>query len=75
QAERRRASLDSGDFPRRFALSLALKDAELVTSAEPALRVAAAARSWLAGAAEAGLGDADYSRVLEHILGEIRSST
>lgn len=75
QAERRRGLIESGDFPRRFALSLARKDAELVTAAEPGLRLAAAARSWLADAEEAGLGDADYSRVLEHVLEEIRRTT
>lgn len=75
QAERRRPAVESGDFPRRFALSLARKDAELVTSAEPGLRLAEAARSWLEDAEAAGLGDADYSRVLEHIVEEIRRTT
>ncbi len=73
QAERRRPSLESGDFPRRFALSLALKDAELVTGAAEAagrdLRLARAARSWLADAEAAGWGERDYSTVLERILG------
>ncbi|HYP22248.1 MAG TPA: NAD(P)-dependent oxidoreductase [Actinomycetota bacterium] len=75
QAERRRGPIESGEFPLRFALSLALKDADLVTTAGPELRLAAAARSWLAGAEAAGLGDADYSRVLTHIIDEIRRTT
>ncbi|HEX2058952.1 MAG TPA: NAD(P)-dependent oxidoreductase [Actinomycetota bacterium] len=71
QADRRRASLESGDFPLRFALALAHKDADLVAAAaEEAgadLRVAAAARSWVVEAEAAGLGESDYSRVLELI--------
>ena len=73
QADRRRASLESGDYPHRFALALALKDAELVgTAAEAAgidLRLAAAARSWLKDAVAAGWGPRDYSSVLELIAG------
>ena len=73
QAERRRASLESGDYPVRFALSLAVKDAGLVADAGAAarrdLRLAEAARSWLADALAAGWGDRDYSSVLERILG------
>ena len=75
QAERRRDALESGEFPRRFALSLALKDAELVVATGADVRVAEAARSWLAEAVEAGLGDEDYSRVLEHIAGRLRRTT
>lgn len=75
QAQRRRGPLESGEFPLRFALSLARKDADLVTAAGPELRLAAAARSWLAEAEVAGLGDADYSRVLTHIVDEIRRTT
>jgi 3-hydroxyisobutyrate dehydrogenase/2-hydroxy-3-oxopropionate reductase len=72
QAERRRPSLEGGDYPRRFALSLALKDAELVQAAAADARVdlklAPAARAWLAEAEAAGWGERDYSSVLEHIL-------
>lgn len=79
QAERRRGALETGDFPRRFALSLAVKDAGLVTTTAEAsgaeMRLAEAARSWLADAAAAGLGEADYSRVLEHILARVRRIT
>jgi 3-hydroxyisobutyrate dehydrogenase len=73
QAERRRASVESGEYPPRFALYLARKDAELVAAAAREagvdLRLTEAARSWLAEAEEAGLGDRDYSAVLARILG------
>jgi 3-hydroxyisobutyrate dehydrogenase-like beta-hydroxyacid dehydrogenase len=73
QAERRRASIESGEYPPRFSLSLARKDAELVAEAAGTagvdLRLVEAARSWLREAEEAGLGDADYSAVLSQILG------
>jgi 3-hydroxyisobutyrate dehydrogenase-like beta-hydroxyacid dehydrogenase len=78
QAERRRPSLEAGEYPRRFSLALARKDAELVAEAAASagvdLRLAEAARSWLREAEEAGLGDADYSTVLACIL-EARGST
>ncbi len=73
QAERRRPSIESGDYPSRFALSLARKDADLVLAAAAGasvdLRLAAAARSWLAEAEDAGAGERDYSFVLDHIIG------
>jgi 3-hydroxyisobutyrate dehydrogenase-like beta-hydroxyacid dehydrogenase len=68
QAERRRAAIDADDYPQRFALSLARKDAELVSAAAPDLRIAQAARSWLAEADDAGWGDRDYSAVLAWLL-------
>jgi 3-hydroxyisobutyrate dehydrogenase-like beta-hydroxyacid dehydrogenase len=72
QAERRRESIESGEYPPRFALYLARKDAELVAAAAREagvdLRLTEAARSWLAEAEEAGLGDRDYSAVLARIL-------
>jgi len=72
QAERRRESIESGEYPPRFALYLARKDAELVVAAAREagvdLRLTEAARSWLADAEEAGLGDRDYSAVLARIL-------
>ena len=74
QAERRRESIESGEYPPRFALYLARKDAELVVAAAREagvdLRVTEAARAWLADAEEAGLGDRDYSAVLARILGQ-----
>lgn len=72
QAERRRPSIEAGDYPARFSLSLARKDADLILDAAAALgadlRLGTAARSWLADADEAGWGDRDYSAVLAHIL-------
>jgi 3-hydroxyisobutyrate dehydrogenase-like beta-hydroxyacid dehydrogenase len=70
QAKRRRPSVESGEYPARFALSLARKDADLIleAGADLDLRVVEAAQSWLAEAEEAGLGEADYSAVLSRIL-------
>jgi 3-hydroxyisobutyrate dehydrogenase/2-hydroxy-3-oxopropionate reductase len=72
QAEKRRPSIESGEYPPRFSLALARKDADLVANAADEagldLRLAAAARSWLADAQAAGLGGADYSAVLAHVL-------
>jgi 3-hydroxyisobutyrate dehydrogenase-like beta-hydroxyacid dehydrogenase len=71
QAERRRPAIEADEYPPRFALSLARKDAELLTA--PAkdldLRVLEAARSWLADAEAAGRGRQDYSAVLAQISG------
>jgi 3-hydroxyisobutyrate dehydrogenase/2-hydroxy-3-oxopropionate reductase len=75
QAERRREPLTTGEFPRRFDLSLARKDAELVREAATATgvdaRVLTAAATWFAEAERAGLADEDYSTVLRRILGEV----
>jgi 3-hydroxyisobutyrate dehydrogenase-like beta-hydroxyacid dehydrogenase len=68
QAERRRPALEAGDYPPRFTLSLARKDADLVGAAAPELRIAQAARSWLVDADDAGWGDRDYSAVLGWLL-------
>jgi 3-hydroxyisobutyrate dehydrogenase-like beta-hydroxyacid dehydrogenase len=68
QAERRRAPLEGNDYPPRFPLSLARKDADLVAGADPELRLAQAARSWLADADDASWGDRDYSALLAWIL-------
>jgi 3-hydroxyisobutyrate dehydrogenase-like beta-hydroxyacid dehydrogenase len=72
QAERRRQAVETGDYAPRFALSLARKDADLIIDAAAEagvdVRVAAAARSWLAEAEAAGLGGLDYSAVLKKIL-------
>jgi 3-hydroxyisobutyrate dehydrogenase-like beta-hydroxyacid dehydrogenase len=72
QGERRRPVIEAMDFPKRFSLALARKDAELVVDAAGKsgldLPVAKAAHRWLAGADEAGLGEHDYSAVLAHIL-------
>ena len=72
QAERRRAAVESGDYPPRFALRLARKDADLILETAEKhgvdLRVVKGAQEWLADAEAAGLGDADYSAVLARIL-------
>jgi 3-hydroxyisobutyrate dehydrogenase-like beta-hydroxyacid dehydrogenase len=72
QAERRRPSIESGDYPTRFSLSLARKDADLIRDAAESvgaeLRLGAAARAWLAEAEAAGWGERDYSAMLAHIL-------
>ncbi len=72
QAERRRAATEQDGLPVRFALSLALKDAGLVSAAAVEggrdLRLLRAAESWLRQAEEAGRGGADYASVLREIL-------
>ena len=72
QAERRRQAVESGEYPRRFALSLARKDADLISAAADGagleLRVLAAARAWLADAEQAGWGERDYAEVIAAIL-------
>jgi 3-hydroxyisobutyrate dehydrogenase/2-hydroxy-3-oxopropionate reductase len=71
QAERRREPFESGEYPLRFALSLARKDADLISAAASAAgvsaKVAEAVAEWFAEAEQAGEGDADYSAVLSHI--------
>jgi 3-hydroxyisobutyrate dehydrogenase-like beta-hydroxyacid dehydrogenase len=73
QAERRRPSVESGEYPPRFKLSLARKDAALImeaaTGAGIELRVVPAAQTWLAEAEAAGWGERDYSSVLAWMLG------
>jgi 3-hydroxyisobutyrate dehydrogenase-like beta-hydroxyacid dehydrogenase len=72
-AERRRPSIEGGDYAKRFALALARKDSQLIVdAAEEAgvdVRLLDAARAWLAEADEAGFGDRDYSTVLAKIIG------
>jgi 3-hydroxyisobutyrate dehydrogenase-like beta-hydroxyacid dehydrogenase len=65
QAERRRPAVESGDYPPRFPLRLARKDADLIAEQGLDLRLAEAARSWLA---ETEDEDQDYSAVLARIL-------
>ena len=71
QAERRRRSIESGQYPARFSMSLARKDAELILEAAATtgldLRLGAAARTWFAEAGGEG-ADPDYSAVLARIL-------
>jgi 3-hydroxyisobutyrate dehydrogenase-like beta-hydroxyacid dehydrogenase len=68
QAERRRAAVEAGDYPARFPLVLARKDAGLVTDAAPELRIAQAARAWLADADDASWSERDYSALLAWVL-------
>lgn len=78
QAERRRAAIETGEYPVRFALSLARKDADLITEAAASsgldLRLATAARSWLAQAEQEGWGERDYSALLGYMLQSSRGS-
>jgi 3-hydroxyisobutyrate dehydrogenase len=68
QAKRRQASIEADEYPRRFALELAHKDAALITDAASArdvdLRVCAVAARWLADASAAGWGKRDYTAIL-----------
>lgn len=70
QSERRRPAIESGDYPRRFSLSLAKKDVDLLVEAASGfdLRMLEAARAWLTDAAAAGRADQDYSAVLAQII-------
>ena len=72
QATRRRPTVESGNYERRFALSLAVKDADLILAAASdaglEMRVTAAARTWFADALDAGRGDDDYSAVVAYVL-------
>jgi 3-hydroxyisobutyrate dehydrogenase-like beta-hydroxyacid dehydrogenase len=72
QAERRRPAVETGEYPPRFALYLARKDADLILEAAAKsgieLRLTTAADEWLADAENAGLGDEDYSAVLARIV-------
>jgi 3-hydroxyisobutyrate dehydrogenase/2-hydroxy-3-oxopropionate reductase len=70
QAERRRQAVESGDYPPRFTLSLARKDADLIVEAVAGAHspVLEAARGWLVEAEQAGRGAQDYSSVLAEML-------
>lgn len=71
QSERRREPFTTGEYPLRFTLSLARKDADLITAAAVGsdfeARVAEAVADWFAEAEQAGAGEADYSAILRHI--------
>ena len=73
QAGRRRPAVESGEYePARFTVSLARKDAELISGAAAAagieLRLAPAVREWFAEADKAGRSEQDYSAVLAQML-------
>jgi 3-hydroxyisobutyrate dehydrogenase len=71
QAERRREAYSSGEYPLRFELRLARKDADLINAAADAAgldaRVARAVADWFADAEQAGEGESDYSTIIRHI--------
>ena len=72
RARRQLPLIQAGDYPRRFALSLARKDADLIDDAGAAAALdtpaLAAARTWLALAEAEGRGDSDYTATLATIL-------
>jgi 3-hydroxyisobutyrate dehydrogenase/2-hydroxy-3-oxopropionate reductase len=72
QARRRLPLIEADAYPRRFALSLARKDAELILATVPgsALRLPAlaAVREWLVTAEQQGRGGCDYTAMLATIL-------
>lgn len=74
QAERRRPAFESGEYAPRFPTYLARKDADLIVAAARYLRLAEAARSWLADAEAQGHGAEDYSSVLAEIVARARET-
>jgi 3-hydroxyisobutyrate dehydrogenase len=74
EAARRRAAIESSAYPRRFALALARKDADLILDAARGaridLRLVPAARAWLADAERRGAATQDYTAVLAAILND-----
>lgn len=72
QAARRWQAIQAGEYPPRFALALARKDADLIgqaaVQAGADLRLAAAARTWLNDAEAVGWGGHDYTAMLAVIL-------
>lgn len=74
QAERRRPMIVSGEYPRRFALSLARKDAQLIRDAAETsgarVQLIEAAGRWLAQGDDSGWGNHDYTAMLAFILGD-----
>lgn len=75
QAARRRAAIESGDYPRRYPLALARKDAALIAEAAleagADMRAIAAAASWLSDSRQISGEDPDYATVLEAILSRV----
>lgn len=76
QAERRREAVESGEFPPRFPVRLARKDAGLVGDAAAGreLPLLAGVRRWFDAAERDGLGDSDYTAVLAAILSRTDTS-
>jgi 3-hydroxyisobutyrate dehydrogenase/2-hydroxy-3-oxopropionate reductase len=77
QARRRKAAIATGDYPKRFALALACKDAHLIAEAANSqglqLPLAAAVAGWLDEAVAAGLATADYSALIGYVLSTLAS--
>jgi 3-hydroxyisobutyrate dehydrogenase len=77
EATRRRPLLEAGDYPPRFSLALAAKDARLIhdaasaSSADP-LRLIEAAAAWLSQAEREGRGEQDYTAMLATITASRR---
>lgn len=73
QARRRLPLIEAGTYPRRFGLSLARKDADLIVASSEGsgarLRALHAVREWLVTAEQQRRGDCDYTAVLATILG------
>jgi len=73
QAERCRPAMEFGEYPARFSLSLAHKDANLIHDAAGKagldLRLSNAAPGRLGDAEKGGWGDRDYIAILAWILG------
>jgi HAD superfamily hydrolase (TIGR01450 family) len=78
QSRRRLPLIEAGDYPRRFALSLARKDADLILESAAAAAfdtpALAAARAWFTAAEAEGRGDADYTAALATILRASRTT-
>lgn len=74
QVKRRLPSISSRSYPRRFSLSLACKDADLIMAARVSTGVVVplieAAGNWLAAAEREGRGEQDYTAMLATILGQ-----
>jgi 3-hydroxyisobutyrate dehydrogenase len=79
QAERRRLSIEADDYPPRFRLELAHKDAELIAEAASTsnldLRLCADVAQRFADADEAGWGGRDYSAILGWIERRAKQSS
>jgi len=71
ETARRRPLLEAGDYPARFSLTLAAKDAGLIVDAAAGerLRLLEGVREWLVEAGAQGRGEQDYTAVLAAITG------
>jgi 3-hydroxyisobutyrate dehydrogenase/2-hydroxy-3-oxopropionate reductase len=72
EAARRRPLLEAGDYPPRFSLALAAKDARLILDAAAAsdagpLRLIEGVQEWLSQAEQEGRGGQDYTAMLATI--------